>query len=346
MFKFVNPIFLLGLVAAIVLLGWFLYNEFRRNRQMKAFGSMKVLSGLMPTRSLFRQRLKFALSWIALVALSLVAARIQFAGNTTAQGTKLNVEMVAVVDVSNSMLCTDESPSRLEKAKMILNAFLDNSENTKLGLVAFAGTSVTRMPITSDLGSAKMFVNSLSTEDVSVQGTAIGAALRQAQRCFSKDEGVARCILLLTDAENHEDDAVATAEAVNRDGHMLVDVVGLGSKQGSTIVVGDSLLISAEGDTVISRFDENLAKSVAKAGKGLFIAGTSPAKVVKQVMAQLDKEAGNASQVSKSAVSYTDKFFVFFFVAFVCLLADIVILERKSRFIDFLSGLFKKKSVE
>ena len=329
MFKFVNPIFLLGLVAAIVLLGWFLYNEFRRNRQMKAFGSMKVLSGLMPTRSLFRQRLKFALSWIALVALSLVAARIQF-----------------VVDVSNSMLCTDESPSRLEKAKMILNAFLDNSENTKLGLVAFAGTSVTRMPITSDLGSAKMFVNSLSTEDVSVQGTAIGAALRQAQRCFSKDEGVARCILLLTDAENHEDDAVATAEAVNRDGHMLVDVVGLGSKQGSTIVVGDSLLISAEGDTVISRFDENLAKSVAKAGKGLFIAGTSPAKVVKQVMAQLDKEAGNASQVSKSAVSYTDKFFVFAIVAFVCLLADIVILERKSRFIDFLSGLFKKKSAE
>ena len=350
MFKFAYPIVLLLLIVAVGLLVWYVYNEFRRNRQMKAFGNMKLLSGMMPTRSLFRQRIKFGLSWLALVSLILVTARIQLAGNSNAAGTRMNAEMVAVVDVSNLMLCTDETPSRLEKAKMILNAFLDNSENTKMGLVVFAGTSVTRMPITSDLGSAKMFVNSLSTEDVSVQGTAIGAALRQAQRSFSKDEGIARCILLLTDAENHEDDAIATAGAVNRDGHVYVNVVGLGSREGSTISIGDTLLRSAEGDTVVSKFDEELAKNVAKAGKGFYVTGKSPAAVVDKVLSQLKTEAAKASKVSSSAVTYTDKFGIFACVAFFCLLIDAVLMERKNRLWERVKGLkdriFKKKSAE
>ena len=274
----------------------------------------------------------------------MVVARIQFAGSSNAAGTNLNIEMVAVVDVSNSMLCTDESPSRLEKAKIILNAFLDNSENTKLGLVEFAGTSVTRMPITSDLGSAKMFINSMATEDVSVQGTAIGAALRQAQRCFSKEEGIARCILLLTDAENHEDDAVATAAAVNREGHILVNVVGLGSREGATITVGDSLLLNIDGDTVVSRFDENIAKNVASEGKGIYVSGASPAEVVDKVMAQLNGEAKSVSQVSTTNITYTDKFGIFAVIAFICLLADAVIMERKTRIVEILREKFQKKS--
>ncbi|MCQ2208307.1 MAG: VWA domain-containing protein [Paludibacteraceae bacterium] len=344
MVKFEHPLVLLFLIAAVGLLLWFIFSEFRRNKQMKAFGNIKLLATLMPTRSLLRQRLKFALAWIAFVALIMVVARIQFAGNSTAEGTKLNVEMVAVVDVSNSMLCTDETPSRLEKAKIILNAFIDNSEHTKMGLVEFAGTSVTRMPITSDLGSAKMFVNSMSTEDVSVQGTAIGVALRQAQRCFSKEEGVARCILLFTDAENHEDDAVATAEAVNREVDVVVNVVGLGSREGATIPLGDSLLINLDGDTVITRFDENMAKNVAKSGKGIYMDGSSPADIVDKVMSQLEKKAKSSTKVSSSAVTYTDKFQIFAFVAFFCLLVDVLLMERKNRLMERLRGLFQKKS--
>ncbi len=346
MFKFVYPIVLVVLVLAVVLLALFIFFEFRRTKQMKAFGNIKLLSTLMPTRSLLRQRLKFGLCWVALVALVLAVARIQMAGNSSDPIRNLNVEMVAVVDVSNSMLCEDETPSRLERAKMVLNAFLESSDNLKLGLVEFAGTAVTRMPLTADKGSAKLFVNSMATTDISAQGTAIGAAMRQAQRCFSNTEGVVRCMLLITDAENHEDDAISTAEVVNREGKMLVNVVGIGTAEGGNIMLADTTLNDAEGKPVVTKFNEKMAQDIAKAGKGIYLTAASPNEVVDKVMAQMSKIASSTSQTSTTAsITYVDKFELFAWIAFILLLIDAVLMERRNHLMDRLKQFFGKKNV-
>lgn len=346
MVKAAYPLILVFLAVAVALLFWYVYAEIKRNKQMKEFGNMKLLSTLMPTRSLLRQRLKFGLGWMALVAVILVAARLQFATNAKLSGKHLNVELVAVVDVSNSMLCSDDAPSRLDKAKVIINTFLENTDNIKLGLVEFAGTSVTRMPLTTDYGTAKMFVNSMSTSDISSQGTAVGAAIRQAQRCFSNTEGVTKCILLLTDAENHEDDAVATAEIVNRDKHILINVVGIGSKEGGNIQVGDSILHDAEGMPVLTKLDETIAKNIANAGKGVYFDASSPSDIVAKLFDQFQKAAEKEGVSKSSAISYVDKFEIFAWIAFFCLLIDALLMERKNHLVirtkEFF-GRFKKK---
>lgn len=348
MFKFVHPIVLFFLIAAFVILACYIFFEYRRKKQMEAFGNLNLLFKLMPTRSLLRQRVKFGLVWIALIALIFVTARTQFAKRGKADAKTLNVEMVAVVDVSNSMLCTDVAPSRLENAKAILNSFIDNSDNVKFGLVEFAGTSVTRMPLTSDMGSAKMFVNSMSPTDISAQGTAIGAALRQAQKCFSKNDGVVRCILLLTDAENHEDDAVATAEVVHKDVPALIDVIGIGSPDGANIILADTVLKDENGQDVVTKFDEQSAKDIAKVGEGFYMGTESPTDINETIKKQLREVASSKSVDSSSAsLTFTDVFEYFAWIAFFCLLFDAVIMERKNHLKDkiqnFISKIHSKK---
>lgn len=347
MFKFVHPSILVFLAVAVVLLGWYVYTEFRRHRQMQAFGNLSLLNSLMPARSLFRQRLKFALCWLALVALVLLAARMQLAAHAKVSGKNLNVELVAVVDVSNSMLCADEVPSRLDKAKLIINTFMESTDGIKLGLVEFAGTAVTRMPLTTDYSTAKMFVNSMSTTDVSSQGTALGAAIRQAQRCFSGSEGVTKCMLVLTDAENHEDDAVVTANVVNRDKNIIINVVGIGSKEGGNIAYGDSVLIDAQGNVVLTKLDEDMAMKVATAGKGIYFSAASPDAIVKKLISQFEKESKSSSETTSAAVTYVDNFEIFAWIAFALLLLDALIMERKNRLADKVAAFFhRKKSVK
>ena len=341
MFKVANPIFLVFLIVAVLILLMFLYGEYRKKRQMEKFGNIQLLSVLMPTRSLFRQRIKFFLIWFSFIALILVTSRLQFAHGSAGTSKKQNVEVVAVVDVSNSMLCTDVAPSRLELAKQTVALFVDESDNAKLGLVEFAGLPVTKMPMTSDYGSAKMFINSMSPEDISTQGTAIGAALRQAQKAFSKDDGVARSIVLITDAENHEDDAVATAKEISKDG-IQINVVGLGSPEGALVKLdNDSILHDSKGAPVLSKLDTKMAKEIAEAGNGAFIETNTSDAAVQSINNEL-KKLSDGTVDSKSFASFSDQFETFAWIAFVLLLLDLLIMERKNKFFDKLN-LFSRK---
>ena len=347
MFKVVNPFFIYFLAAALLLLVAYIWKEYRRKKQFEQFGNMKLLQTLMPTRSLARQRLKFALALLALVAVTLVCARLQYAQGGVGNAQRRNVELVAVVDVSNSMLCTDVAPSRLDKAKLFLTTLIDRSVNSRFGLVEFAGVPATRMPLTSDYSSAKVFVNSLSTTDISTQGTAVGAALRQAERYFSNQEDVGRTIILVTDMENHEDDAVATAKAVAEKG-IQINVVGIGSNEGGTIPLSpDSVLHDEKGEPVVTKLDEQAGKEVANAGKGVFVRAHSVDDALDAVQTQIDKiSKGNVD--ARAYSSFSDQFETFAWIAFVLLLADCLIMERKNHLLtklgDFARGLITKKS--
>lgn len=347
MFKIVNTYILyIFLPIAILLLVLFIYGEYKRNIQWKKFGDIKLLETLMPARSLFRQRLKFALQWMALLALILVASRIQYSFGGGGIGKRLNVELVAVVDVSNSMLCDDETPTRLDKAKRVLSAFLENSDNAKFGLVEFAGVPVTKMPLTSDFTSSKMFINSLDPADVSTQGTAIGAALRQAQKCFSKEESVARSILLITDAENHEDDAVATAQDIVKNSKIQINVIGVGTSRGALLKLGDTTLIDTNGQPVVTKLNEQAAKAIADVADGIYVQGGSPAEMISAVNDQIKKVAEGTADSKINAV-FSDQFETFAWIAFILLMLNCIIMERKNHLLQKLDfskfSLSKKK---
>lgn len=344
MFKIANPYFLYFFILAALILGAYILLEFHRKKQWQNFGNIELLNTLMPARSVARQRVKFALVFLSLVFVILTAARLQYASGGLTNGEKRNVEVVAVVDVSNSMLCTDIAPSRLDRAKACLSQFIDESDNSKFSLIEFAGLAVTKMPLTGDYGSAKMFVNSMSPSDISTQGTAIGQALIQAQRCFSKEENVGKSIILITDAENHEDDAVATAKKLAESG-IQINVVGVGSPEGAILQMGDSILKDQNGAPVITKLDENMGTNIAKEGNGTYIRCTNTDDAVKALKEEVDKVASGNVDAKTNAV-FSDQFETFAMLAFILLLVDALLMERKNHLLDKLnlfSGLKKEK---
>lgn len=344
MFKVINPIFLYLLFVAFFIFCIYIYGEFKRDRQLKSFGSIKILSSLMPSRSLARQRIKFTLVLAAFIASLLLCARLQYASQIVGKRDNNNVEVVAVVDVSNSMKCTDVQPSRLDMAKQILNLFFDQNKCSRFGLVEFAGLPVTRLPLTKDFSSSKMFVNSLSPEDLTTQGTAIGAALRQAQKSFSKQDGIARSILLITDAENHEDDALETAKAIFEKSNIQINVVGLGSFEGATIQLSkDSVLLDPDGKIVTSRLDEKLAKSIASATKGVYVHSNNCQDIVDAICSQLDETAKESTTSSQISSAFADQFEFFAWIAFILLVLDGFLMERKNQFV---SKLYHKLEIK
>ena len=184
-------------------------------------------------------------------------------------------EIMIVLDVSNSMLAEDYSPNRLERAKLAISRLVDKLREDRIGLIVFAGSSFVQLPITTDYVSAKMFLNSITTESVPVQGTAIGEAINTAIRSFSAQSQKSRAVVVITDGENHEDDPVAAAKQAAELG-VRVFTIGVGSPEGKPIPMNGELLKDKEGNIVVTRLDEKVLQDVAAAGDGLYVrAGNS-----------------------------------------------------------------------
>ena len=178
---------------------------------MKRFGNRNLLETLMPSVSTSRPIAKFTLFSLALAAVIIALAEPQIGAKKESVKRK-GVEVMVALDISNSMMAEDVVPNRLERSKQILLKMIDNMNNDKLGVVVFAGDAFVQLPMTGDYKSAKLFISSISTSMISRQGTAIGKAIDMCSRSFSDRENVGRSIIIITDGENHEDDAVASAQ--------------------------------------------------------------------------------------------------------------------------------------
>ena len=211
MFRFAHPtyLYLLLLVPVFILIYWLCQRKMKKN--LKRFGDPELLKHLMPEVSLLRRNMKFTLLMMALALAVFMLARPQY-GTRNEEVKRSGIEVVIAVDVSNSMLCRDIQPSRLEKAKMIVSKLVDQFDNDRIGLVMFAGKALTLLPVTSDYVSAKMFLDQMSPSSVTTQGTSLAAAITQAQRGFTSAKNVGRALILITDAEDHEDGAVEAAK--------------------------------------------------------------------------------------------------------------------------------------
>ena len=233
------------------------------------------------------------------------------------------------LDVSNSMLAQDYSPSRLDRAKLAISRVVDKLAGDRIGLIIFAGTSFVQLPITTDYVSAKMFLGNIDTGSVPVQGTAIGEAVKTAMKSFSAQSEKSRAIIVITDGENHEDDAVDAAKQAGELG-IKVYTIGVGSLQGQPIPVEGGLLKDRDGNIVVTRLDETTLRKMADVSGGAYVHAGNEEFGLGPIVDDIKKM--EAERYSSVVFEEYDELFMYFFAAALALFAlEMLIGERKHR---------------
>lgn len=333
-FAYPRLLYMLLLIPLAVLL--MLWVNHTRARRLARFGKPAVLQALMPDASRYVPWIKFSLIMAALAAIIIILARpvATHKESIATEETKTRgIEIMLCLDVSRSMLAssTDDPQGidRLKRAKHLLERLVDKMNDDKVGLIVFAGDAYTQLPITSDYISAKMFINSISTQMVPTQGTAIGAAIELAMSSFSPDDKFQKAIVVITDGENFEDDAVDAAKRAASAG-IQVDVVGVGGDTPMPIPVseGRSDYITDQGGNVAkTKFDAESAEKIARAGHGTYVNAASPSAVtdIDEQLSQLAK----TEYVRRTATPQSEQFPLFAWIALIFLVIEFTVLNRK-----------------
>lgn len=332
MFRFAHPytLYLLGLIPLLIAL--FIWGRATRRRQLKKFGEEMLMGQLMPNVSTKRPVWKFYVTLLAISAMIFVVAGPQF-GSKLQTTSKKGVELIIALDVSNSMLAKDIAPNRLERAKQAISQMVDKLGNDKIGLIVFAGDAYTQLPITTDYASAKMFLSTINTGIVPTQGTAIGKAINLGIRSFGPENEVSRAIIVITDGENHEDDAIKAAEAAQEKG-IIVYTIGMGSSKGAPIPTGgnNAFRKDREGNVVITKLDEKMLQEIAIAGGGKSIRANNTKVGLNELLKEINKMEKSDIE-SKVYSEYDDQFQWLALVTFILLILEVFILERKNKFL-------------
>lgn len=299
-----------------------------RKRRVRKFGDEALVSRLMPSYSEGKTWIRLLLFSIGFIFFIIGLSRPQIVARLKEHETK-GAEIMIVLDVSNSMLAEDYSPNRLERAKLAISRLVDKLRDERIGLIVFAGNSFVQLPITTDYVSAKMFLNSISTESVPVQGTAMGEAIGTAMKSFSLQSEKSRAVIVITDGENHEDDPVEAARQAAELG-VRVFTIGVGSHEGKPIPFEGELLKDKNGEIVVTRLDESILKDVADAGNGLYVrAGTSEFGL-NPVIAEI-KKMEDEKYSSVVFEEYDEQFMNFFAIALIFFVLEMLVGDRKPK---------------
>jgi Ca-activated chloride channel family protein len=331
MFRFAHPEFLFLLILLPVLTAIFILQEIRRKRSLKQFGNTVLLACFMPNVSKTRPHVKFYIQLTALTLIIIVLAQPQF-GTKVETEKRQGIELMVALDVSNSMMAQDVQPNRLERAKQTLSRLVDEMEGDKIGLIVFAGDAYVQLPITVDHVSAKMFLSSISPNMVPRQGTAIGTAIDMAIKSFgSKKTDVGRAIVVITDGENHEDDAMGAANLAKENG-ITVHVIGMGKPEGAPIPVPGTANFrqDKEGNVVVSKLNEEMCRSIAQAGGGVYARADNTNTALRAVSKELDA-LSKAEITTKVFSDYNEQFQSFALIALLLLIADCFVFGRKNK---------------
>ena len=330
MFRFANIEMLWWLVAIpVFVIAYIVYTK-RKQRQLREFGDQELMAQLMPDASKSRPIWKFSLMMIALVLLIIAVARPQY-GQKENSIKRQGIEVMVALDISNSMLAEDVAPNRLDRAKQMLSKMIDNMVDDKVGLVVFAGEAFTQLPITCDYVSAKMFLNTITPSLIPTQGTAIGSALQTAITSFGSQESDAgRAIILITDGENHEDDAIAAAKKAQELG-MQVFVIGIGKPEGAPIPKPgtNDYFKDRSGQVVVSKLNEDMCQQIAQAGNGVYVRCDNTNTAMRALQQELDRIATAELETTVYA-DYNEQYQSFALIALLLLLIEFFILSRKN----------------
>ena len=325
-------LFLLVLIP-IIFLGFILSVRWRK-KAIGVFGQLKLVYKLMPMASEFKLRFKFILFAISIGSIIIGIANPQI-GSKMEEVKREGVDLMIAIDLSNSMLAEDLQPNRLMRAKQSISKLIDRLDGDRIGLIVFAGDAYVQLPITTDYSAAKLFLSSINTSIIPAQGTAIGKAIELSIKGFDLNNDQNKAMIVITDGENHEDDAIEKAkEAQELD--IFVHTIGMGSAEGVPIPIKNrygtitSYQKDREGNTIITTLNEEMLKQIAQSGGGSYIRANSTQSglnaLFKEINKMEKKEIG-----SKVFTDYKDRFQWFIGLAIILLIIETLMKGRKNK---------------
>ena len=322
--SFKDPHFLYILFAVLFFVALYFYSNARRKKNIAQFGDVELLKALIPSSAELRSRITFWLTTVALVLLVIAVARPRYGTKKETMLTK-GVEVVVALDISNSMMAEDITPSRLDKAKRLISRMMTQASGNKFALIVYAGDAFVQMPITDDQVSANMFLNQITPSLIKRQGTNVGEAIDLACRSFSDNEKIGKAIVVITDGENHEGGAEEAARRASELG-IKVYVMGIGTAKGGRIPAGKSgeFLRDREGSIVVTKLNEAMAQSIAAAGNGTYIRvdnTNSAQEFIENELDTLTKDEVKTEVFTK----FKEQYGAIALIAFLLLVTDILV---------------------
>ncbi len=339
MFRFENIWALYGLVLIPVFIILFLFILRWRNKNLLKIAELPLQHIVLPQLSKTKIVWRFVF-WLTALSLIIIAiANPQF-GTRLEDVKQEGIDIMIALDVSNSMKAQDLQPNRLESAKQAIGRLINNMVNDRIGIVIFAGQSYVQLPITSDYGSAKLFLRNISTDLVQTQGTAIGSAIDLAAQSFDQNSKTNKVIIVITDGENHEDDAVKAAEKAAEQG-VRVFTIGMGSESGVPLpIINNGNVVGYykdnDGNTVVSKLNTTLLKEIAAAGNGVYVQAGKNSSALNVAMNELNK-IEKKEYGSRKYTDFEGRFQFFIAGAILLLLAETSLSERKSKLLQRLN---------
>lgn len=339
MFRFENESILYGLLLIPILILVYVYMRYRYQKSMSKYGESFLLSRLMKDKSTVQQHLKFSILCMVFACLIVALANPQ-KGRGTVKAKREGISIMFCVDVSNSMLAQDYTPNRIEAVKRALLSYVDKLNGDRIGIVVFAGKAFVQLPITSDYAAAKMFISNLSTQQVNTQGTDIAVALDQAaasmlpsvEEDVSKLDKTNKVIVVLSDGEDHFAEATEVAQQLFKEYNIRTYTIGVGSQQGEPIPVkvgaGVSYKKDNEGNTVITRLNEQILRDIAQEGNGVYIRANNAYLGFDVLENELNKiEKSEIEDVTYAR--YESKYYIPLWIALFLIVLEIFIYKRK-----------------
>jgi Ca-activated chloride channel family protein len=335
-------LYLLFIVPILALL--FLYNQYWKRKKQREFGDLDMVKKLSPEKSVFKPILKLVVMILALVGLILGLVNPKI-GTKMETVKREGIDIVFAMDVSKSMLAEDVAPNRLEKSKQIVSQIINQLGSDRIGIVAYAGSAFPVLPITSDYGVAKMFLQSMNTDIISSHGTSLDEAIKLSATYFDEKSKTSKLVIMISDGEDHSEGSEEAAEEANKMG-MKIITIGVGTENGSAIPIRvngvvESFKRDSNNEVVITKLNKEGLTSIAKATKGGYVDGKNTKAVLDYVKNALDNIQKTEFESTQMA-NFQSQFQWFLGFAFLLLFVDVFLLERKTKWVQKMN-LFNEK---
>lgn len=328
MFQFQHIEFLVGLVLIpFLLVLFFLLLHWKRGR-IKKIGDERLVKELIKNFSPFKFTARFILFLLALTLIIIGAANLQKPGGMEKINRK-GVDVVIAMDVSKSMLAQDIKPNRLERAKQLVNKLMERMENDRIGLVLFAGRAYMQMPLTTDHSAAHMYVQNAGPNAVPTQGTVIAEALKMANNSFNSKDRKYKSIVLISDGEDHDPEALKYTQSLAQNG-VMVNTVGIGSPDGVPLIdpATNELRKDEQGNAIVTKLNEAELQQLAQQTKGIYVRLDDTDAAADKIIAQLNT-IEQTSPGDQAFMSYKSYFQLFLAAALVLLLLEFFTSEKR-----------------
>ncbi len=321
----------LGIIPLLVML-LFIGDRIWKSNIQDNFLSKNALMRLSPNISSFKPYLRIFTILFCLIFLVLAMINPQM-GTKMETFKRFGVDIVFAVDVSRSMLAEDIVPNRLEKSKQLVNQIINTLNGDRIGIVAYAGKAFPQLPITTDYSSGKMFLQSMNTDMISSQGTAIDEAIQLATNYYDDESKIERILIIISDGEDHNDVSVDMAKIASQKG-IIIYTIGVGKEKGAPIPIKKNGIIQSykkdnKGEVVITKLNRQVLVDIANQTGGEFIDGTETKFVVNRI-GEILKETEKKEFESKKFSEYKDQFQWFLAIGLLLLFIEIFLFDSKT----------------